>query len=179
VTVYRDIDTRALGLEVMIRRDLGRSVTGWLSYSLGTLDRDLGFIQLPGDFDQRHTASAVVQWRHARWLFGATGHVHTGRPLPYRWIAACSGSVSVAIDPALARRPDASWRLDLRAERAFEVAGSQLRLYVELQNATFERETLSYDAEYNSAAPYDVSRSRVEANTLLLPLPLIGLEVVL
>jgi outer membrane receptor protein involved in Fe transport len=179
VTVYRGVDTRAQGLEVMIRRDLGRSVTGWLSYSLGSLDRDLGFIQMPGEFDQRHTANAVLQWRHARWLFGATGHVHTGRPLPYRWLTACSNTASIVIDPALARRPDASWRLDLRVERAFEVAGAQVRLYLELQNATFERETLSYDAEYNSQAPYDASRSHVEANTLLLPLPLIGLEVVL
>ena len=71
-------------------------------------------------------------------------------------------------------------RADVRAERAFELAGSQLRLYVELQNATFTRETLTYDAVYNGAGPLDDALSYHDVpNTLLIPLPLIGLEVVL
>jgi len=146
VTIYRNVDSRALGIEAMIRRDLGRSVTGWLSYSLGEVDRDLGFTRLPGDFDQRHTLNATAQWRHGSWRFGATGHLHTGRPVPYRLIAACSSAnVSAVSYPLLARRPPLGWRIDLRIERALQVARSQLRVYVELQNASFTRETLSYD----------------------------------
>jgi hypothetical protein len=77
----------------------------------------------------------------------------------------------------LARRPPLGWRIDLRVERALQVAGAQLRVYVELQNASFTRETLSYDAEVTGGdagnAPSPVP------NTLLLPLPVIGVEVVL
>jgi hypothetical protein len=175
VTIYRNVDSRALGVEAMIRRDLGRSVTGWLSYSLGEIDRDLGFTRLPGDFDQRHTLNATAQWRRGPWLFGATGHLHTGRPVPYRMIGTCSnGIVSEVSYPLLSRRTPIGWRIDLRVERALQVAGAQLRLYFELQNASFTRETLSYDAE-DSGEP----SPNAVPNTLLLPLPLIGAEVVL
>jgi hypothetical protein len=78
----------------------------------------------------------------------------------------------------MARRPPTTWRIDLRAERAFQLAGSQLRLYAELQNATFAREILSYDAEYNPSDPNDMT-FRGTPNTLLIPLPLIGVELVL
>jgi hypothetical protein len=180
VLVYRNVDTRALGVEAMIRRDLGRAVTGWLSYSLGSIERDLGVLQLPSDFDQRHTLNATAQWRSGSWRFGATGHVHTGRPLPYRQIAHCANGVTAEIaNPALSRRPPTSWRLDLRVERSFELAGSQLRLYAELQNATFAREVLSYDAAYDPNAPVDMASFRGTPNTLLLPLPIIGAELVL
>jgi hypothetical protein len=180
VQIYRNIDSRALGIEAMIRRDLGRSVTGWLSYSLGEVDRDLGFTQLPGDYDQRHTLNATAQWRHGAWRFGATGHLHTGRPVPYRVIAACSSTTtSVVSYPLLARRPPLGWRIDLRVERALQVAGSQLRVYVELQNASFTRETLSYDAEPTSGDAGTVPSPSTVPNTVLLPLPVIGVEVVL
>jgi len=180
VLVYRNVETTALGVEAMIRRDLGRAVTGWLSYSLGRIERDLGFVQLPSDFDQRHTLSATAQWRSGSWLFGATGQVHTGRPLPYRQIAHCANGVTTDVaNPVLSRRPPTSWRLDLRAERTFELAGSQLRIYAELQNATFAREVLSYDAVYDPNAPGDMTSFRGTPNTLLLPLPIIGAELVL
>lgn len=180
VAIYRNVDSRALGLEAMIRRDLGRSVTGWLSYSLAEVDRDLGFTQLPGDFDQRHTLSATTQWQHGPWRFGATGHLHTGRPVPYRVIATCSaGTVSVVSYPQLARRPALGWRIDVRAERALQVAGAQLRVYVELQNASFTRETLSDDAEYAGEQTGATRSPGTVPNTLLLPLPVIGVEAVL
>lgn len=179
-TIYRNVDSRALGLEAMIRRDLGRSVTGWLSYSLAKVDRDLGFVQLPGEFDQRHTLNATVQWRHGAWRFGATGHLHTGRPVPYQLIATCStGEIGMVRYPLLARRPPLTWRIDLRAERTLQVAGSQMRVYVELQNASFSRETLSDDAEYTGEQTGVARSPNTVPNTLLLPVPLIGVEAVL
>lgn len=180
VEIYRNVDSRSFGVEAMIRRDLGRSVTGWLSYSLAKVDRDLGFVQLPGDFDQRHTLNATVQWRSGSWRFGATGHLHTGRPVPYQLITTCStGEVSMVRYPLLARRPPLSWRIDLRAERTLQVAGSQLRVYVELQNASFRRETLSYDAEYAGEQAGAAPSPSTVPSTLLLPVPVIGVEAVL
>ena len=170
-----------VGVEAMIRRDLGRSVSGWVSYSLSKSDRDLGFIQLPGEFDQRHILNATAQWRHGPWVFSATGHLQTGRPLPYRRIARCSNdTVAVVIKADESRRAPTTLRADMRAERAFQLAGSQLRVYVELQNATFTRETLTYDAVYSGAGPLASPSSYHDVpNTLLIPLPLIGVEAVL
>jgi len=81
--------------------------------------------------------------------------------------------------PLLARRPPLTGRIDLRAERALQVAGAQLRVYVELQNASFSRETVSYDAEYAGEQTGVVRSPNTVPNTLLLPVPVIGVEAVL
>ncbi|HEX8108233.1 MAG TPA: hypothetical protein VF516_10925, partial [Kofleriaceae bacterium] len=172
--VYRDIDSRAVGVEAMIRRELGHAVTGWLSYSLGKVDRDLGFVQLPGDFDQRHTLSATAQWQRGRWRFGASGQLHTGRPVPYPLFATCSdGFLTSSTSADALRRLPTTGRIDLRAERALSVGGRPGRLFFELQNATFLPEPLGYRVDGFGAG------QRVVEDTLLLPLPLVGLEVVL
>jgi hypothetical protein len=178
--VYRNIDSRVVGAEAMIRRDLG-SISGWISYSIGQSDRDLGFTQLPGDFDQRHILNATAQWRLGPWILSASGRLQTGRPLPYRRIARCSNdTVAVLIKADESRRAPTTVRADVRVERAFELAGSQMRLYVELQNATFTREIVTYDALYGGTGPLVSPASYHEVpNTLLIPLPLIGMELVL
>jgi hypothetical protein len=173
--VYRDIDTRAIGFEAMIRRDLGRSVTGWLSYSLGKIDRDFGVVRLPHDYDQRHALNATAQWRRGSWLFGASGHLHTGRPLTAPWLVHCEDgpdeSVDVFTDPFHVRRPPLTWRVDVRAERAFQFSGWRMRLYVEMQNASLTREVVGYELLLN---PHRVVEKR-----RFIPLPMAGVEVAL
>jgi hypothetical protein len=167
---YRDLDTRAVGAEVMLRRELSRSVTGWLSYSLAKLDRDFGFVELPGDFDQRHTLNATAQWRRGRWLLGATGHLHSSRALQYPQTDACGfGGMFTSLDAL--RRPSPNWRIDLRAERAFQFATWRLSLYADVQNASLTKEIVGY-AE-------DPLTRQVLEQTVFLPLALIGLEAVL
>lgn len=171
--VYRDIDTRSIGAEVMLRRDLARSVTGWISYSLGKVDRDFGFIRLPGDYDQRHTLNATAQWKLGRWLLGATGHLHTGRPLLYPQLLTCmTGPVTIDssyISLERWRRAPMNWRVDLRAERAFQFTGWRMNLFLEVQNASLTKEVIGYEA----------AGSQIEPQTLFIPLPLVGLEAVL
>jgi len=176
--VYRDLDTRAIGFEAMVRGELGRTITGWLSYSLTRIDRDFGFVQLPGDYDQRHTLNATAQWRHGRWLFGASGHLHTGRPVPYPQLAVCSnGFVGSVVSADRLRRLPTNYRLDLRAERSYTFDGWEMRLFFELQNATFTPEVINYELQTDNYA--DPSRYHVGQATLLVPLPLIGMEVTL
>lgn len=174
--LYRDLDTRAIGFEAMVRRDLGHSVTGWLSYSLTKIDRDFGFVQLPGDYDQRHTLNATAQWRRGRWLFGATGHLHTGRPSPYPELGVC-GPFSALVTADHLRRLPTNYRLDLRAERSFTFDGWTMRLFFELQNATFTPEALDYEVQADNFG--DPSTYHVATYSLLIPLPLIGLEATL
>jgi len=179
MSVYRHVGIRAMGVEAMVQRSLGHAVTGWVSYSLGKIDRDLGFIQLPHDFDQRHTLNATAQWERGQWRFGATGHVHTGRPIIYPQWAACSDPdappIDVVSDPSHLRRPGATWRVDLRAERAFQLAGWRMRLSIELQNASLAREVTGYGLAARD--PSDPSTYQVTEKTLFLPLPMVGLDV--
>jgi hypothetical protein len=178
-SAYRGVGVRAMGVEAMVRRDLGHDVTGWASYSLAKVDRDLGFVTLPHDFDQRHTVSATVQWRRGAWRFGASGNLHTGRPLIYPSWQTCSdldvAPVDVIRDPAHLRRPPTSYRLDLRAERGFQLAGWTMRLTAELQNATLRREVVAYDLAFSD--PTDPATYRVAEKTMFLPLPMVGLEI--
>lgn len=179
VAAYRHVGVRAVGMEAMVRRAFGDDVSGWLSYSLGKVDRDLGFTTLPHELDQRHTVSATAQWRLGSWTLGASGNMHTGRPYIYPQWAACSAPdaapIDVIQDPTHLRRPGASYRLDLRAERAFAFAGWSMRVSVELQNATLTREVTGYDLDYGD--PFDPSTYRVTEKTLFLPLPMAGLEI--
>jgi outer membrane receptor protein involved in Fe transport len=179
--VVRHVDTRAMGIEAMIRRDLGHSVTGWLSYSLGEIDRDLGFVQLPHDYDQRHTLNATAQWRYGRWRLGASGNVHTGRPVIYPQLSRCprgSGPVvDVSNEPTSLRRLPTTWRVDLRAERELRFSGWNLRVYAEMQNASLTKEVLGYEL---TSEPLNASgdvRYRVAERTLFIPVPIVGMEV--
>ena len=179
--VYRNIDTRAMGVEAMVRRELGRSVTGWLSYSLGKIDRDFGFVQLPHDYDQRHTLNATAQWRHGSWLFGGSAHLHTGRPASYPQWRSCPipfpGNfeyVDVVNDPTHIRRLPTSWRVDLRAEREYRFSGWTMRLYFEMQNAALTKEVLGYELHADFINP---PRSYVTEQTLFIPLPILGMEL--
>jgi hypothetical protein len=175
--VYRNLDTRAIGFEAMIRRDLGRSVTGWLSYSLTKIDRDFGFMQLPGDYDQRHTLNATAQWRRGRWTLGATGHLHTGRPAPYPELGVCSTGFGTLVSADHLRRLPTDYRLDLRAERSYTFDGWNMRLFFELQNATFTPEPINYEVQSDNYA--DPKAYHVGVYSLLIPLPLLGIEVTL
>jgi hypothetical protein len=177
--VYRGVATRAMGVEVMARRELGRSVTGWLSYSLGKIDRDFGFVELPHDYDQRHTLNATAQWRRGPWLLGASAQIHTGRPASYPQWALCSpeqfgGYVDVLHDPTYLRRLPASWRVDLRAERELQLSGWKMHVYFEMQNATLTKEVLGYELRNDISTP---STYHVVENTLFIPLPILGMEV--
>jgi hypothetical protein len=178
--VYRHVDIRAMGLEAMVRRELGRSVTGWLSYSLAKIDRDLGFIRLPHDYDQRHSVSASVQWQVGRWRLGSSAQLHTGRPAQYPQLTTCNFTnltvVDVIKDPTYLRRLPTSWRIDLRAEREIRFSGWRMRLYFEMQDASLTSEPLAYELT-NGIAPVGSTPSySVTTRTLFLPLPMIGAE---
>jgi hypothetical protein len=175
--VYRNVTTRAMGVEAMIRRELGRSVTGWLSYSLGKIDRDFDFAQLPHDYDQRHTLNAAAQWRHGSWLFGTSAQLHSGRPASYPQWGTCQVAsteyVDIVTDPTHLRRLPTSWRVDLRAEREYRFAGWTMRVYFEMQNASLTKEVLGYALHSDYGNP---PRYYVAENTLFIPLPIFGVE---
>lgn len=175
IYVYRDLDTRAMGIEAMVRGRLARNVTGWASYTLAKIDRDLGFTTLPSSYDQRHTLNASVQWRKSDdWSFGASAMIRSGRPAIYPRIASCEvpglpGALNedVLYDPTHLRRTPAMWRFDLRAEHVFHRGAWTVRGYLELQNATLSRDVYGYEVS-------DGERLKVVERSFLLPLPFVG-----
>lgn len=179
--LYREIDVRAFGAEALVRGDLGRSVSGWVSYSLGKIDRKLPLGTLPHDFDQRHTLNATAQWRHGKWKFGASALVRTGRPLMYPQPRIClfdfgppgSGSFEISKDPMHLRRTPPQWRADLRAERRFQFSGWSMTGYVEIQNASFSKEITRYDIV---DVDYEARTGKIVEHAVFLPLPMIGVE---
>lgn len=179
--VFRHVDVRAMGIEAMVRRELGRSVTGWLSYSLAKIDRDLGFVRLPHDYDQRHAVSASAQWRIGSWGLGGSAQLHTGRPALYPEIATCdfrgNAVEEVLQDPTLLRRLPISWRIDVRAEREIRFSGWRMRVYFEMQNASLTHETLGYEVQGDITPNANGPTYHVIDKTLFLPLPMIGVEV--
>jgi hypothetical protein len=173
----RRVDVRAAGVEAMVRRSLSRRVSGWVSYSLGTLDRQLGapYGRQPHDFDQRHTLNAAMQVTAGKWLLGTGLHVHTGRPAVYPQIKACpvdpetgeGGGSDQINDPTSLRRLPTTWRVDARAERTFRFATWTGRFVMELQNALLRDEVVGY-----AVTPED----RVVPERIKVPVPMIGFE---
>lgn len=177
VYVYRDVTARAMGFEAMARGQLSRTVSGWASYTLGKIDRDLGFAKLPSSYDQRHTLNATVQWRKSDdWSFGATAMIRSGRPAMYPRIKSCPANVPLGVldgedyidDPTHLRRTPMMWRFDLRAEHVFHRGAWTVRGYLELQNATLSRDVYGYDIDV------DIHGYKIVESSFLLPLPFFG-----
>lgn len=71
------------GLDVFLvqRPGPGRDVYGWLSYSLGKATQQAYGRDYSFDYDRRHAASAVINWRPARrWELGVAGRWASGFP---------------------------------------------------------------------------------------------------
>lgn len=107
--------------------------------------------------------------------------MHTGRPVMYPQYAMCTSAPFVYVDEIETadklRRLPTTWRLDLRAERTFELSGWQMRLFFEMQNATLTPEVVGYS--FGRDVGHGPFSYHVVEDTVFIPLPLIGLEVTL
>ncbi len=158
---------RSYGLELMLRRRLGESVFGWLTYSLTRSERDVdGIGTLPFMFDQTHVINAVLSWEVGRsWTLGTTFHFHTGRPYTPETAAACEGvlpptqqgeepsndfgfqSVAVCRGTALTGRLPAYWRIDARVQKRELFDTWYFDFYIDIINVTFNWETIGYEQD--------------------------------
>ncbi len=175
----RNLDATAKGLEVMLRRDLGQKLSGWVSYSLAKFDRHLPIGRQPHDFDQRHTLNAALQYRVGKWTLGTALHLHTGRAALYPKRSICAvepqeegepspGSYAdFRDDPTNLRRLPLTWRADVRIERRFRLAGMRAKATFEMINTLLRKEVLGYTVDF-----YD----EVTPVSLYLPVPMLGLE---
>jgi hypothetical protein len=165
---------RAHGLDVYVTR-AGPRLSGWLSYTLGSARRQAYGRTYPFDYDRRHSATLVGNYRFSpRFELSATARAASGFPrTPFRGIRVASTEqdsrlvperdsqgrlvyvvVAGGLDLLNSARLPFYARLDLRA--AFRPRGEKGRwqFYVEAINALRRRNTSSIDAtlEYDPGA---------------------------
>jgi TonB family protein len=169
-----DVDGKTYGAELMLRRRLGEAVFGWVSYSISRSERTVpGTGTLPFDFDQTHVLNTVVSWDVGRnWTLGAVLHVNTGRPYTPFIVDRCTGEGFEFYDgrrgaPNAARFPT-YWRIDARIQKREVFETWFFDFYVDLFNASFNWETISYNINTETGAR--------EAETLPLFIPTIGVR---
>lgn len=162
-------DGRAYGLEFVLRRQLGSSVFGWLTYSLSKSQRQAqGYGTMPFMFDQRHVVNAVASWEVGRhWTLGSAYHFHTGRPytperLPTQLDPSSHGK------PFSARLPD-FWKLDVRIQKREVFETWYFDFFIDILNVTFNQETVDFSLD---------ERGNQEADKVLFFVPMLGLRAV-
>jgi len=125
-------DALSYGLELMIRRPQTERLSGWLAYTLSSNRRALGGGVIgPSDWDQRHILNLVLGYRIGAYTVGGRAHLNTGRPV----------LVKNESDYEFQRLPT-FYQIDVRAERRFLFDRVTVNFYVELVNATLNREVV-------------------------------------
>ena len=146
---------RSYGAQLLLRAAPWHGLSGWLSYTGGRSERrdhPTSAWRL-FDYDQTHILTLVAAYAYRRWDFGARFRWATGFPR-----TPVTGSYwdarDARYDPLFGaqnsiRIPDFV-QLDLRVEYAFVWSRATLRLYLDVQNVTYQRnaEELAYSADY-------------------------------
>jgi hypothetical protein len=135
--------------------DRGR-VSGWLAYTLSWSEREFEGLFGPSDWDQRHILNLVtrVQLKNG-FAVGGRFHYNTGRPYPVR-----SGEY---------QRLPAFWQVDLRADKRFVLDRLTLDLYLDLGNATLNKQV-------TALGPVDDTHAPPEQIGFRIVLPSIGVH---
>jgi hypothetical protein len=159
------ISARAYGGELLLRRAFSEPVSGWLSYTLSkaTAHTDDGETIAP-NFDVRHMANLVLQWRISRnWHVSLRGVGMSGRfPL----------GATFETDPREKARMPPFFRGDLQVSRTWQKRWGELRLTLDWLNFTFQREPLGWDC---SRAPAG-GKCKIEYVGFPITVPLLGVR---
>lgn len=141
---------RGAGLEVLLRRERRGRWFGWLAATLQHHERQRPDGQWrPSPLDQAVVLNAVSTWQlTAGWSAGFRMHLHTGRPV--------EGSGGIVDSPR--QRPEgrlpAYYQLDLRTDWVWVHDGAIIDLYLDVINATFNREVTGVDGDGERTSRY-------------------------
>ncbi|MET0340841.1 MAG: TonB-dependent receptor [Polyangiales bacterium] len=128
-------DALAYGMELFLKRNLGRHLTGWLSYTLGWAEADSqrSIGKFRPDFDVRHVLNAVMQWQVWRGLtLGGRLHARSGRLIEQ-------------LNPRYEQRLPWFVRGDMRVGYGWRGRFAQMVAYVEWLNIGVQGEYLDAD----------------------------------
>jgi TonB family protein len=169
-----DLEGRAYGAEVLIRKELGGWVHGWLSYTLSRAER----LRPPAgwglfEFDQTHVLNLAWTFRLGRgWSLGTRFQLASGNPY-YPIVSATYDADRDAHIPTYATSPSrlpAFHRLDLRLDRTIRYETWMLELFLDIQNV--------YNAQNQESPRYSYDY-RIRTTGVSLPiLPTLGFRMV-
>jgi TonB family protein len=137
---------KAFGGEFLVRRSLGKRLSGWISYTLSRSTRDApvgldrvatGVVETLAGFDRTHVINVVTSYDlGVGWQAGARFLAYTG--LPYS-----DTRDYVPVRPYNDERMPAFYRVDLRLEKRWKIAAKgTLALVFEGMNVTLNKEVL-------------------------------------
>jgi TonB family protein len=148
---------RSFGAQILVRKEIGARLFGWISYSLlrsERRDRDSAAWRL-FDFDQTHVLTALASYRiGAGFEVGARARVATGfprTPVKGAYYDARTDTFEPVLGAPSSIRIPAFFALDLRVSKRFTFGSNELEIYLDVQNATNRQnpEELVYTRDYS------------------------------
>ena len=169
-SLLRYYDGRSYGLDVYLRQLERKGFSGWIAYSYGVTTRERNSQSYWPAHDRRHNANVVAAYAPAesRWALGshlgvATGTPYTGwagvmnryryDPIRNVWGGPRSDGFETVRGPRNGERFPFYWRLDLSAERRFDVGGATLKPYFNIINVFNRKNVFLYTLDADTAPP--------------------------
>jgi hypothetical protein len=170
-SLLRYYDGRSYGLDVYLRQLERNGVSGWVSYSYGVTTRERNGASYWPAHDRRHNANVVASYAPStsRWALGshlglATGTPYTGwagvmnryryDPIRNVWEAQFSGGDDDTVrGQRNGERFPFYWRLDVSAERRFEVGGAIIKPYLNIVNVFNRKNVFLYTLDADESPP--------------------------
>jgi len=134
----------AYGGELLLRRDISKRLSGWLTYTLAWADAQTEQGQsFTPSFDVRHVGNLVFQWDMGKgFRLGLRAFARSGKLL---------GDGDLFSSERQTRREPGFYRGDFMFSYAWRTSWGQMRAALEWLNFTFSREVLSYECSQNQA----------------------------
>jgi hypothetical protein len=149
LTLWRNaLHGRSRGFEIFVHRRNVNGLSGWLGYSYANTryTDDVTHESFVGDFDQRHTFNAYGSYRLSdRTSLSARFRYGSNTPLVGYYYREASGLSFLGAERNTTRLPTYS-RLDVRADRTFQVSQGRLTLFVEVINLYNRRNLRAHSA---------------------------------
>ena len=173
---------RARGVELIAERRGAAKLAWSASYAYARTEETLrSGVTIPRMRDQRHTFYLDAAYTpNPRWQFSIAWQYHTGWPITERRFSsvplANGGRAIVSeLGPLYGLRLPAYQRLDLRAQRRFQLPRGTLRAYVDVFNAFGRENVIDYRYSLNSSPTGQLVTTRTTGDTLFPFMPSVGL----
>jgi len=187
-TLLRYYDGRSYGVDFYLRQVEHNGFSGWIAYSYGVTTRERDGSTYWPAHDRRHNANVVATYAPARsrWALGshlgiASGTPYTGwaglmnryryDPVRNVWGPPGSDGEEDVRGPRNGERFPFYWRLDLSAERRFDMGAMTVKPYLNLVNVFNRKNVFLYTVDTNTDPP------QVKGASQLPFLPSFGLRM--
>lgn len=159
---------RVLGAELLVRRDFGERLSGWIAYTFSRAERlDSGAADWRlFDYDQTHILTAIASLRLSRrWTLGSRFRYVSGNPqtpIVGSVVNASADRYEPVFGPVNSARNPAFHQLDVRIDRRWVFNRWLLDAYLDVQNV------YNHKSPEGSAYSYDYRQSTAQGGLPIL-----------